>query len=145
MATVFTIDASVFVAACRPQEGGFAASGELLHLVRETNTPLIEPAILPVEIAAALARSGENPEWAKEYANSTMNLPYLTILSVDEHMARRALAMAAERRLRGSDALYAATAIQYGAVLITLDTDQLKRAPASAHACKPDAACALIG
>ena len=33
----------------------------------------IEPAILPVEIAAALAHAGEKPAWAADYAESMLN------------------------------------------------------------------------
>jgi predicted nucleic acid-binding protein len=144
MAALFTIDASVFVAAYRTHETGCAISRDLLRLVQESDVPLIEPAILPVEIAAALARAGENPVWSAEYADSVMTLPYLTLQPVDERLARRALLVATERRLRGADALYVTVAAQYGACLVTLDTDQLKRAPASVHACKPEMAVASL-
>jgi predicted nucleic acid-binding protein len=144
MAALFTIDASVFVASYRMQETGSAISRDLLRLVREADVPLIEPAILPVEIAAALAHAGENPAWAAEYAESVMDCPYLSLQIMDEHMARRALVLAAECRLRGADALYVAVAAQYGARLVTLDAEQLERAPATLGACKPDEAVRLV-
>ena len=144
MAGLFTIDASVFVAAYRTQEACCAISREVLRLVREANVPLIEPAILPVEIAAALAHAGENSPWAAEYAESVMGLPYLSLQPLDEPTARRALAVATQCRLRGADALYVTAAAQYGARLVTLDAEQLERAPASVAACKPDAAAELL-
>ena len=144
MATLFTIDASVFVAACRPSESGCAMSRELLRLVRQAGVPLIEPAILPVETAAALARAGEAPAWATGYAESISALPYLTVVAVDERFARRAIGTATQHQLRGADALYMAVAAQYGAHLVTLDGEQLRRAPAAVHACKPEAAAALL-
>lgn len=144
MAALFTIDASVFVACYRAQETFSAISRELLRLVREADVPLIEPGILPVEIAAALAHAGENPAWAAEYAESVMSLPYLTLRAVDERMARRAVAMATQHQLRGADALYVTVAAQYGAHLVTLDGEQLRRAPAALHACKPEAAAVLL-
>ena len=94
MAVVLTIDASVFVAACRPSESGCAGCRELLRLVRQASVPLIEPAILPVEIAAALARAGEPPAWATGYAESVISLPYLTMVALDERFSRRAIVTA---------------------------------------------------
>lgn len=144
MAELFTIDASVFVAARRTQEGKSAVSRDLLQLLREANIPLIEPTILPVEIAAALARAGEEPTWAAEYAELVMAFPHLTFRPLDERAARRALAIATQCRLRGADAMYVTVAAQYGARLVTLDAEQLERAPAAVHACKPDAAVAMV-
>ena len=119
-------------------------SRELLRLVRQAGVPLIEPAILPVETAAALARAGEAPAWATGYAESIIALPYLTVVAVDERFARRAIATATQHQLRGADALYVAVAAQYGAHLVTLDGEQLRRAPATVHASKPEAAAALL-
>ena len=144
MATVFTIDASVFVAACRPSESGCAGCRELLRLVRQESVPLIEPAILPVEIAAALARAGEPSARAAGYAESVIALPYLTMVGLDERSARRAIATATQHKLRGADALYVTVAAQYGAYLVTLDGEQLRRAPAAVRACKPETAAALL-
>lgn len=144
MAVLLTIDASIFVASYRTTESSCAISRDLLRLVREADTPLVEPAILPVEIAAALARAGEKPAWATEFAENVMIFPYLSLHPLDERMARRALAVATQCRLRSADALYVTVAAQYGAHLVTLDTEQLRRAPATVHACKPDAAIALL-
>ena len=144
MATLFTLDASVFVAAYRTQETCCAISRDLFRLLREADVLLIEPAILPVEIAAALAHAGENPSWAAEYAESVMSLPYLTLQPVDERLARRAVALATQCRLRGADSLYVTVAAQYGARLVTLDAEQLERAPTTLGACKPDAAASLL-
>lgn len=140
MTTRFTVDASVFVAACRPREPGHLVSVAFLSSLLDLNMLLVEPAILPVEVGAALHRSGIRAESAREYAASLFEQPYLTLVAMDEGMAQRALTLSIQCRLRGADALYVATAAQYGARLVTLDTEQLERAPASLHACKPDAA-----
>jgi predicted nucleic acid-binding protein len=105
---------------------------------------LVEPAILPVEVGGALHRAGTDAESAREYAESLFEQPYVTLVATDERMARRSLAMAIQCRLRGADALYVAAAAQYGARLVTLDAEQLDRAPASVRACKPDAATRLL-
>lgn len=140
MALLLTLDASVFIAACRRSEPGHAASHTLLKWLRDQDIPLIEPAILPVETAAALARTGDDPVQATEFAEALLSLPLLTLVTIDDRHALRAVAAATQYRLRGADALYVATALHYGSQLITLDNEQLKRAPDEVHACKPDTA-----
>ncbi len=140
MALLLTLDASVFVAACRRREPGHDASHALLRWLRDQDIPLIEPAILPVETAAALVRTGDDPVRATEFAEALLSLPLLTLVTIDDRHALRAVTAATEYRLRGTDALYVATALHYGSQLITLDKEQLKRAPNMVHACKPDTA-----
>ena len=139
MTTLFTVDASVFVAACRRREPGHLASVAFMRSLLDADVLLVEPAILPVEIGSALHRTGSEPEPAREYAESLFEQPNLTLVATDERMARRALALSIQCHLRGADALYVAAAAQYGARLVTLDAEQLERSPASLHACQPSA------
>jgi predicted nucleic acid-binding protein len=144
MALIVTLDASLFVAACRSREPGFAASRALLAALRDGDTPLVEPAILPVETAAALRRAGHGAAVAMEYATAILSLPRLTLVSVDERLAERAAQMAARCSLRGADALYVTVTALYGATLVSLDQEQLLRAPHEVHACTPEAALRLF-
>ncbi len=139
MALLLCVDASVFVAACRRGESAYAASRAFLDALRGTDVPLIEPALLPVEVAAALARTGTDPNLALELAERILALPRLTVVPVDERLSHRAAAMAVRHRLRGADAIYTAVAVRYGARLVTLDGEQLRRAPSVVGACKPGA------
>ena len=106
MALLFTLDASVFVAACQPHEPGYAASLTLLQAMLDTDVPLVEPTILSVEVGPALCRAGRNAVFAREYAEAIFALPHLIMVDVDERLARRALALAIDGHLRGADALY---------------------------------------
>jgi len=137
MTTLYTLDASVFVSACRKREPGHKASLALLERIREEGIPLIEPSILSVEVAAALARTGTASSIAKEFAETISALPRLTIVTLDALMAQRAASLAVEYKLRGADAIYIATAMMYGAQLISLDKEQLLRSPKSVSAIKP--------
>jgi predicted nucleic acid-binding protein len=49
------------------------------------------------------------------------------ILPVDKPLAQQAATLAAQYRLRGSDAIYVAVAYRFGCALITLDLEQLQR------------------
>ena len=137
MASLFTIDASVFVAACRPQETGCAASRAFLATVRDHAFPLIEPAILPIEVASALIRTGSNRALASEYASAMENLPMLTLVTLDGRFAHQAVALTVATRLRAADAVYVTVAAHFGARLVTLDAEQLSRAPKGVAACRP--------
>jgi len=141
---LFSVDTSVFIAACRPSEAGHAASCEFIRLARQVGSVLIEPSILPVEIVAALARGQEGAARAVEYAHVVLALPTLNLHALDGTSVLQAMRTAVQCRLRGADALYVATAMQYRACLVTLDAEQLERAPASVHACEPGAAVRLL-
>jgi predicted nucleic acid-binding protein len=138
-----TLDASVFASACNEREPGCGASRALLSAVRDFAVPLIEPAIMPVEVAAALRRGRGDEKLAREYAETLIRLSHLTLVPVERNLALRALGVAARHSLRGADAIYVATALRYGAILVTLDTEQRRRAPKAARPCTPDEALTL--
>lgn len=144
MALLLTLDASIFIAACHRHEPGHRDSVALLNALHATGTPLLEPALLPVEVAAALGRTGTKPDQAVAFAHSLMQLPRLTLVALDEGLSRHAAELAARHRLRGADAVYVSVALLYGARLVTLDHEQERRAPAGWGVLKPAAATTLI-
>lgn len=144
MALLLTIDASIFVTACRAEEPGFSSARHLLAALRKSGTPLIEPALLPVETAAALRRAGLPAQDALEYALSIASLPRLTVVPLDIPLMQRSAQLAVENALRGADAIYVAVSELFGATLVTLDQEQLRRSPATVEACTPEAARRLL-
>lgn len=122
-----TIDASVFVSAFIPAEPAHQASKRFMLRVREQSIPIIVPFLVLPEIAAALARGHGKPEAAKAFVHELRNLPNTTFVSLDESVAALAADIAANNRLRGSDAVYGAVALRFGTELITLDKEQLDR------------------
>jgi predicted nucleic acid-binding protein len=137
MPRLLVLDASVFVSACHAAEPASEASRALLDTVRAQELPLVEPWLLAVEVAAAVRRSTGREELAMRLADLAFGLPGLVAVPLDGHLAKQAAALAAEYSLRGADAVYVATAIRYGAVLVTLDTEQRTRSPAAVGACTP--------
>ena len=53
--------------------------------------------------------------------------PHLVLVPLDETLADQAADAAAQHRLRGSDAVYAAVALRFGSTLVTLDREQRER------------------
>ena len=134
---MYTLDASVHLSALNPHEPESAASQALLGLVHARQIPLICPALLPVEVAAAVARRLDDTGRAVALGASLRGLPHQTLVPLDEALLDTAIDLAARLRLRGADAVYAAVARQYGTTLITLDRQQLERLPPEVRAARP--------
>jgi len=137
MASVFTIDASVFINAFNPAEAGHATSKAVLDRIRRDGTPMIEPTLLLPETAAAIRRGTEDPKLARRFAERLSRAAGLYWVELDEVLASQASGIAADHALRGSDAVYASVALRFGAVLVTLDRQQLERVPAVAETRSP--------
>jgi predicted nucleic acid-binding protein len=54
-------------------------------------------------------------------------MPGLTVHPLDLEASAEAGALASKQRLRGADAIYAATALRHGTTLVTLDDELLAR------------------
>jgi predicted nucleic acid-binding protein len=91
---------------------------------------MICPSLLLPEVSATLSRGTRDPRLASEFIDTLLRLPHLVIVSLDEKLGREASHIAAEAYLRGSDAVYVATARRYASTLITLDQEMHDR-PAS--------------
>jgi predicted nucleic acid-binding protein len=127
VASTFTVDASVFLNAFNPYEGGQATSQRLLAHLQDGAMPIIVPTLLLPEVAAAIGRGRNDPDLARGFATALRGLPHLIWVPLDERLAQQAADLAAQVRLRGSDAVYAAVALRFGSVLITLDREQRDR------------------
>lgn len=123
----FTIDASVFLNAFNPHEAGHETSHRLLARLQTEAIPIVVPTLLLPEVAGTIARGRQDPVLAREFSRAISRLPHLVLVALDATLARRAAEVAAEHRLRGSDAVYATVALQFGSTLVTLDREQRDR------------------
>ncbi|MBK8835123.1 MAG: PIN domain-containing protein [Anaerolineae bacterium] len=106
--------------------------------VKQARPRIYLPTLVLVEIAAALSRTGSEASLAQRFAGSIAQLPNVVMVGLDEGLARQAALLGAEYKLRGADAVYVATAAQFGAELITLDEEQSQRGAKVVAACNPD-------
>ena len=132
-----TVDASVFVSAFTPSERAHEVSKAFMLSVREQSVPIIVPVLVLPEISAALSRGQGKPKLGLAFVQELRNFPNTTFIDVDDGIATLAAEIAAEHRLRGSDAIYVAVALRFGAELITLDKEQLDRLPKVLSVRKP--------
>jgi predicted nucleic acid-binding protein len=123
----YTVDASVFLNAFQPIEVGQPDSQRFLAFLQAEAIPIIVPTFLLPEVAATIARGHQDAEMARRFVAALIRLPHLVLVSLDTTLARQSVDIAARHRLRGSDAVYAATALRFGTTLVTLDIEQRER------------------
>jgi predicted nucleic acid-binding protein len=141
---MFVIDASVYVSRLQRAEVQHAESLRLFEAVTAQRVPVLCPDILLPEVAAALARGLDEAEFAYRAAVHLRALPGHRFIAVNGGLSRLAARLAAERRLRGCDAIYAALARREGAPLITWDEQQRQRAAAVVETLTPTEALAVL-
>ncbi len=131
------IDASVWVAALLTNDVHHDASATLLRTLVQRKQQAAAPVLAWPEIAGAIARRTGDNELAKAAVAFLNRQAWLEYVPLDEPLARYAIAIATEQRLRGADAVYVALASQRDGMLITLDREMLERAPTSVTARTP--------
>jgi predicted nucleic acid-binding protein len=124
-----TVDASVFVNALSPDEDESDESAECISRLKIEGVALIQPTLFIPEVVASIARKQDSTEIALEVLHELRKISNLTWVDLDDDFADFASEVAANHRLRGSDAVYAAVALRFGTELITLDKEQLERLP----------------
>jgi predicted nucleic acid-binding protein len=145
VASIYTVDASVFLNAFNPHEAGYDDSYRLLARLQEQAAPIVAPTLLLPEAAAAISRGREDEALARKFAAALGRLPHLVLIAVDLYLAQQAVEITAQYRLRGSDAVYAAVALRFGSTLVTLDREQRERMQAVIPARFPAEVLAEVG
>jgi len=140
-----TVDASVFVGAFIPGDKNHPLCLRFFQLLKSTATPLVEPSLVIVEVAASLRRITGDETRAMSFAQELASSSVVTLVSLSKEFAGYAAKIAAETGLRGADAVYAATAARYGSTLVSLDKEQLDKVPDDIIALTPSKAVSLLG
>ncbi len=107
---MYTVDASVWVNAFDQREPGHSTSRQVLQLLRDNLLPVFLPTLLFAEVAGAISRTRNNPAQAQAFATALRDLPNVALVPLDDVLVTQALTLAAQHRLRGADAVYAAVA-----------------------------------
>jgi predicted nucleic acid-binding protein len=122
------VDASVWVSSLVAQDPHHQESrGWLVRLVQQGET-LVVPALALPEVAGAVARRTGSAELGREAARRMLRTPGLRLVALDGNLGEEAADLAADARLRGADAVYAAAARALNLPLFTWDQDLAERA-----------------
>ncbi|MBA3235308.1 MAG: type II toxin-antitoxin system VapC family toxin [Chloroflexi bacterium] len=122
-----TIDASVFVSAGSSRDPASDESIAFLRAVLGASLAVHQPTLTLVEVTASMARRSGDIGLAREAGLRLLQMPRLQMHPLDVEAAAEASGLAGRARLRGPDAIYAATALRHGATLVTLDHELLSR------------------
>lgn len=122
-----TIDASVFISAGSVGDAASDESITFLRAVLGAGLTVHQPTLTLVEVTASLARRSGNISLAREAGLRLLQMPGLQMHPLDLEAAAEASGLAGRARLRGADAIYAATALRHGTTLVTLDHELLSR------------------
>lgn len=123
----YVLDASVAVAAVRPNESGHPASRARVASILAGTDEIAVPAIFSIEVAASLARVGWRLPDIDEYL-STLADHVVENAAIGRVRAPRIRAVAARSRLRAADAAYVWLAAARRLTLLTLDREVQTRA-----------------
>jgi predicted nucleic acid-binding protein len=129
------VDASVFLAAARSDDENHASSRSFLRSA--TSAGMVCPSLILPECASVVAAQTGDEKLAGDLASIIESFPGIQIVPLDQTMASRAARIASDHRLRASDAVYAALAESFKAVLITWDSEMLQRCLATVRAMEP--------
>jgi predicted nucleic acid-binding protein len=137
LSSPLTVDASVFVSAFSSAEPHHRESAGFLRTLGERPRPLILPTLVKPEIAGAVLRRTGNAQFARGAAELGFLGGQVVFVALDAALADEATDLAASSGLRGADAVYAATARRFDAILVTLDNEQQDKLPADVVARRP--------
>jgi predicted nucleic acid-binding protein len=124
------IDASVYVALVNAHERDHASSWAWFEQAKAGDESVVAPVLLLAEVAAALSRGMGDPTLAHRVVQQLARSEAIELIPITMVMAEQAAQTAAQRRIRGCDAVYIALAVQLNDTLVTLDRQQLERGAA---------------
>jgi len=130
------LDASVAVAAARPNEPSHTASRARVARVLAGHDEMFVPAIFPIEVGAALARVGEPTAAVYAYVDTLMSVA-AAVATIGPLRARKIRDMAIASKLRAADAAYVWLAAEETATLCTLDREMTQRGGAFCRVIPP--------
>jgi len=127
---MYTLDANIFLRDANPYDPDHTTSHLLLEQLEHQSLPIVVPLFVLVEVAGVLGRELRDPIRARLFVEKMHTISTISFVAFDEELTAKAAELAADRALRGADALYVAVAQQYACQLVTLDQEMRTRAAA---------------
>ena len=124
------VDASVWVAAADATDAFCGESRRFLAAVVRHRLPISVPAFARIEVACALTRKIQDAVLGRQLANGILACPLLSEIALDPTFLARSLHVGTDALLRGADSLYATAAEVTGGILVSWDSELLRRAGA---------------
>jgi predicted nucleic acid-binding protein len=122
------MDASVAVAAARPQEPSYSAAVTRVCRVLAGIDDIVVPAIFRIEVASALSRTGFDAIRVNAHVEHLLGAASIVVIGPVHSKQIQRVAMTT--KLRAADAAYVWLAGRQGIPLVTLDGEVLRRGSA---------------
>ncbi len=139
---MYVIDASVWVSWFMPDDAHHALARQWIDQALERKAEIFALGILLPEVAGALARVTGDPELATRMVNRLVATTNVHVIEQDVRSYMAAAELAADLRIKGSDAMYTQVAVEREAALISLDEQQVERSGFLITAMRPSDAIA---
>jgi predicted nucleic acid-binding protein len=124
---VLALDANLWVAAFDPSDAFHDESVAVFAEAARREIPLAGPSFVVLESVCALARRVSDPSYAQAAGTQMADHPALHLEPLGEALLAEAERLGVERRLRGADALYLATATRLDCPLLSWDEELIGR------------------
>ena len=134
---MIVVDASVWVSTAVPSDAFERMSSTWLARAVLAGEELAGPTLVLAEVAGAVSRKLGDVARADLAVRRLTATPNLTLLPVDDDLAREAARLAADLGLRGADATYAAVARRLGCPLVTWDAELIRKTRGTIAARQP--------
>lgn len=125
---MYTLDANIFARDADPADPLHPVCRDLLQALDQQQRPIIVPNLLLAEVAATISRTRRDPIRGRLTAQAIAAFEHVQLIPLDDALAQEAADLAADRALRGADAVYVTVARRYGCTLVSLDREQRERA-----------------
>jgi predicted nucleic acid-binding protein len=135
------LDTSVLVAAALSREDGHRSAAALMAALDGERASIAVPALLIPELMGALRRNKYSPVRIRQLVRAFREA-HVTVWPLDIYLADQAGEIALLDAVKGSDSVFLALARSLGIPLVTLDREQLDRAPADVEVFTPEQALA---
>jgi predicted nucleic acid-binding protein len=141
---MYTLDANIYARDIDPNDPNYAACHALLERLKQGDIRVIVPTLLLAELAASISRVRRDPIRARITVEALQALPFMEFADLDRARGQDAAEIAADRAVKGADAVYIAVARHYGCTLVTLDQEQATRAAPIVTVMTPQEALATL-
>jgi predicted nucleic acid-binding protein len=141
---MYTLDANIYARDIDPNDPHYDDCHALLERLKHGDQRVIVPTLLLAELAASISRVRRDPIRARITIEALQSLPFLTFIDLDRALGHAAAEIAADRAVKGADAVYIAVARLYGCTLVTLDQEQARRAAPIVTVMTPQEALAAL-
>lgn len=131
-------DASVFIAYFRDPDPFHVQTVDWLQQHLLAGGVVVVPRIALAEVAGALARRTGDPAVGHGALDQMAAMPNLSVAPMTDELVDAAVTLAADLRLKGTDAVYVALAAQLRVPLATWDREQRERGGTRVDARQPD-------